>query len=157
MAFAGVVMILSIITRSWRNLVLILANTPFALIGGVVAVYISGAILTIGSMVGFVALFGISLRNSIMMISHYEHLVTVDGKPWGLATAIKGAGARLTPIVMTSLVTALGLAPLAAGMAEPGREVQGPMAMVILGGLFSSLLLNLLVLPTLTLRFGRFG
>lgn len=157
MAFVGVVIILSIITRSWRNLVLILANTPFALIGGVVAVYSTGAILTIGSMVGFVALFGISLRNSIMMISHYEHLVTVEGESWGLATAIKGAGDRLTPIVMTSLVTALGLAPLAAGMAEPGREVQGPMAMVILGGLFSSLLLNLLVLPTLTLRFGRFG
>lgn len=157
MAFAGVVIILSIITRSWRNLVLILANTPFALIGGVVAVYASGAILTIGSMVGFVALFGISLRNSIMMISHYEHLVTVEGLPWGLETAIKGAGDRLTPIVMTSLVTALGLAPLAAGMAEPGREVQGPMAMVILGGLFSWLLLNLLVLPTLTLRFGRFA
>jgi CzcA family heavy metal efflux pump len=157
MSLVGVVLILSLITKSWRNLILILANAPFALIGGVIAAFVSGAVLSIGSMVGFVALFGISLRNSIMMISHYEHLVTMERLPWDLPTAIKGAGDRLTPIVMTSLVTALGLAPLAAGMTEPGREVQGPMAVVILGGLFSSLLLNLLVLPTLSLRFGRFG
>jgi len=156
MAFAGIILVLSIITKSWRNLLLILANIPFALIGGVIATYFTGALLTIGSMVGFVALFGISLRNSIMMISHYEHLVSVETMPWGLKTAIKGAGDRLTPIVMTSLVTALGLLPLASGLSEPGREVQGPMAMVILGGLCSSLLLNLLILPTLTLRFGRF-
>jgi CzcA family heavy metal efflux pump len=156
MAFAGVVLLLSLITKNWRNLVLILINIPFALVGGVIAIYFTGAILTIGSMVGFVALFGISLRNSIMMISHYEYLVVIDGMPWDLKTAIQGAGDRLTPIVMTSLVTALGLMPLAAGMSEPGREIQGPMAMVILGGLFSSSVLNLLILPTLTLRFGRF-
>ncbi len=91
-----------------------------------------------------------------MMISHYEHLVSADGMRWGPEAAIRGAGDRLTPIVLTSLVTALGLLPLAAGMAEPGREIQGPMALVILGGLFSSSALNLLVLPTLALRFGRF-
>jgi CzcA family heavy metal efflux pump len=157
MAFAGVLLLLSIITKNWRNLILILVNIPFALVGGVIAIYFTGAILTIGSMVGFVALFGISLRNSIMMISHYEHLVVADGMAWELKTAIKGAGDRLTPIVMTSLVTALGLLPLAVGMSEPGREIQGPMAMVILGGLFSSSVLNLLILPTLTLRFGRFA
>jgi CzcA family heavy metal efflux pump len=157
MAFAGVLLLLSIITKNWRNLVLILVNIPFALVGGVIAIYFTGATLTIGSMVGFVALFGISLRNSIMMISHYEQLVVAEGMPWDLKTAIKGAGDRLTPIVMTSLVTALGLLPLAAGMSEPGREIQGPMAMVILGGLFSSSILNLLILPTLTLRFGRFA
>ncbi len=157
MAFAGVLLLLSIITKNWRNLVLILVNIPFALVGGVIAIYFTGAILTIGSMVGFVALFGISLRNSIMMISHYEHLVVAEAMPWDLKTAIKGAGDRLTPIVMTSLVTALGLLPLAVGMSEPGREIQGPMAMVILGGLFSSSVLNLLILPTLTLRFGRFA
>ncbi|WP_020176850.1 efflux RND transporter permease subunit [Methyloferula stellata] len=157
MAFAGVLLLLSIITKNWRNLVLILVNIPFALVGGVIAIYFTGATLTIGSMVGFVALFGISLRNSIMMISHYEQLVVAEDMPWDLKTAIKGAGDRLTPIVMTSLVTALGLLPLAAGMSEPGREIQGPMAMVILGGLFSSSILNLLILPTLTLRFGRFA
>jgi CzcA family heavy metal efflux pump len=156
-AFAGVLLILAVITRHWRNLLLVLCNIPFALVGGVIAIYLSGAVLTLGSMVGFVALFGISLRNSIMMISHYEHLVSVEHMPWGLETAIKGAGDRLTPIVMTSLVTALGLLPLAAGMSEPGREIQGPMALVILGGLATSMTLNLLVLPTLALSLGRFS
>ena len=156
LAFAGVVMMLAVITRHWRNLVLILANIPFALVGGVVAIYLEGAILSLGSLVGFVALFGISLRNSIMMIAHYEHCVAVEGMPWGLETAIKGAGDRLTPIVMTSLVTALGLLPLAVGLREPGREIQGPMALVILGGLATSMALNLLILPTLALWLGRF-
>jgi len=157
LAFAGVALVLSIVAGNARNLALIFANLPFALIGGVLAAHLSGGVLTIGSLVGFVALFGISLRNSIMMIAHYRHLVAAEGMDWGLATAIKGAGDRLSPIVMTSLVTALGLAPLALGAAEPGREVQGPMAIVILGGLISSLLLNLFILPTLALRFGRFA
>jgi len=157
LAFAGVALVLSIVAGNARNLALIFANLPFALIGGVLAAHLSGGVLTIGSMVGFVALSGISLRNSIMMIAHYQHLVAAEGMDWGLATAIKGAGDRLSPIVMTSLVTALGLAPLALGAAEPGREVQGPMAIVILGGLISSLLLNLFILPTLALRFGRFA
>lgn len=156
LAFAGVVLILAVITRHWRNLLLVLANLPFCLVGGVFAVYLSGGVLTLGSMVGFVALFGISLRNSIMMISHYEHLVSEEGMIWGPAAAVRGAGDRLTPIVMTSLVTALGLLPLAAGMTEPGREIQGPMALVILGGLFTSMTLNLLVLPSLALAFGKF-
>ena len=155
-AFAGVVLILAVITKHWRNLVLVLFNIPFALVGGVLAIYFDGAILSLGSMVGFVALFGISLRNSIMMVSHYEHLVAIDGLPWTLQTAINGAGDRLTPIIMTSLVTALGLLPLAAGISEPGREIQGPMALVILGGLATSMTLNLLVLPTLALSFGHF-
>jgi len=155
-ASAGVILILAVITKHWRNLVLVLLNIPFALVGGVLAVFASGAILSLGSMVGFVALFGISLRNSIMMIAHYDHLVTSEGKTWSLATAIQGAGDRLVPIVMTSLVTALGLLPLVAGMSEPGREIQGPMALVILGGLATSMALNLLILPTLALSFGRF-
>lgn len=156
LAFAGVLVVLAVVTRHWRNLVLVLANLPFCLVGGVLAVYASGAVLSLGSMIGFVALFGISLRNSIMMISHYEHLVASEGRTWSRATAIAGAGDRLTPILMTSLVTALGLLPLAAGVNEPGREIQGPMAIVILGGLFTSMALNLLVLPSLALAFGRF-
>src|SRR5260370_33209922 len=107
-------------------------------------------------MVGFVAVLGITLRNSIMMIAHYEHLVGVEGKSWGLDTAIEGATNRHTAILMTSLVTALGVLPLAIGMNEPGREIEGPMAVVILGGLLTSLALNLLVLPALALRYGRF-
>lgn len=155
-AAIGVVLLLSIVTRNWRNLLLVLVNLPFALVGGVLAVFATGGVLSLGSMVGFVTLFGITLRNSIMMISHYEHLVETDGMPWGLEAAIKGAGDRLTPILMTSLVTALGLLPLAIGMGDPGREIEGPMALVILGGLLTSMVLNLLILPTLALRFGRF-
>jgi Cu/Ag efflux pump CusA len=134
----------------------VLANMPFALVGGVLAVFATGGVLTLGSMVGFVTLFGITLRNSIMMISHFEHLVGEEGVVWGPEAAIKGAGDRLAPILMTSIVTALGLLPLAIGMNEPGREIEGPMALVIVGGLLTSMALNLLVLPTLALRFGRF-
>jgi Cu/Ag efflux pump CusA len=114
-------------------------------------------VLTLGAMVGFVTLFGITLRNSIMMISHFEHIVGNEGVQWGPEAAIKGAGDRLAPILMTSIVTALGLLPLAIGMSEPGREIEGPMALVIVGGLITSMALNLLVLPTLALQFGRFG
>jgi Cu/Ag efflux pump CusA len=108
-------------------------------------------------MVGFVTLFGITLRNSIMMISHYEHLVSIEGMAWRLETALRGASERLTPILMTASVTALGLLPLAIGSGAAGRQIEGPMAMVILGGLVTSTALNLLVLPTLTFRYGRFG
>jgi Cu/Ag efflux pump CusA len=90
------------------------------------------------------------------MIAHYEHLVEVEGLPWGLEAAIQGAVDRVIPILMTSIVTGLGVLPLAIGMGDPGREVEGPMAVVILGGLVSSMTLNLLVLPTLALRYGRF-
>jgi len=134
---------------------------PFALVGGVLAVWLTslageGVGLTIGSLVGFVTLFGITTRNSIMMISHFEHLVTEEGMTWGLDAAMRGASERLMPILMTATVTALGLLPLALGSGEAGREIEGPMAIVILGGLVTSTVLNLLVLPTLALRFGRF-
>lgn len=155
-AGAGVVLLLSIVTRNWRNLLLVLVNLPFALAGGVIAVLVTGATLSLGSMIGFVTLFGIAMRNSIMMISHFEHLVETEGRIWGRETAIEGAADRLVPILMTSLVTALGLLPLAIGMGEPGREIEGPMAVVILGGLMTSMALNLLVLPTVALAFGRF-
>src|SRR5215467_14441130 len=155
-AGVAIVLLLSIVTRNWRNLVLVLVNMPFALVGGVLAVFATGGQLTLGAMVGFVTLFGITLRNSIMMISHYEHLVEVEGLRWGVEAAIEGAGDGLAPILMTSLVTALGLLPLAVGMDDPGREVQGPMALVVLGGLLTSMALNLLILPALALHFGRF-
>lgn len=91
-----------------------------------------------------------------MMISHYEHLVSVEGMNWRLEAAVRGASERLAPILMTALVTGLGLLPLAIGSGTPGREIEGPMAIVILGGLATSTVLNLLVLPTLALRYGRF-
>jgi Cu/Ag efflux pump CusA len=156
-AGVGIVVLLSIVTRNWRNLLLIMANLPFTLVGGVVAAFLAGGVLSLGSLVGFVTLFGITLRNSMMMISHYEHLVQVDGRPWDLDTAVLGAADRLAAVLMTSLVTGLALLPLAIGMNAPGREIEGPMALVILGGLVTSAALNLLVLPTLALRYGRFA
>jgi len=155
-AGVGLVLLLSIVIGHWHNLVLVLVNLPFALVGGVLAVFVSGGWLSIGSMVGFVTLFGITLANSIMLISHFEHLVVKEGQTWGPETAIRGALERMSPILMTALVTALGLMPLAIGSGAPGREIEGPMALVILGGLLTSTLLNLLVLPVLALRFGKF-
>lgn len=111
----------------------------------------------LGGMVGFVTLFGISPHNSIMLISHYEHLVHVDRLSWGTDTAILGASERLVPILMTALVTALALLPLALTSGAAGNEIDGPMAVVILGGLITSTALNLIVLPVLALRYGRFG
>jgi Cu/Ag efflux pump CusA len=162
-AAVGILILLSIVFHSWRNLVLVLVNIPFAMVGGVMAVWLSSVFspgqssLTIGSLVGFVTLFGITTRNSIMMLSHFEHLVDVEGMAWGPETVMRGASERLMPILMTATVTALGLLPLALGTGEAGREIEGPMAIVILGGLATSTALNLLVLPTLALRYGRFG
>ena len=142
---------------SLRNLVITFLNLPFALFGGVLAVMFSGGWLSLGSLVGFVTLFGITLRNSIMLVSHYQHLVEVEQRPWNLETAKLGAAERLPSILMTALVTALGLMPLALGSGEPGREIEGPMAATIVGGLVTSTLLNLLILPTVLLHFGRFA
>jgi CzcA family heavy metal efflux pump len=156
LAGLGIVLLLSVVMRNYRNLLLVLVNLPFALVGGVFAAMVTGADLSLGSLVGFVTVFGITLRNSIMLISHYEHLVDAEGMTWGLDTALRGASERLAPILMTALVTGLGVLPLAVGSGDPGREIEGPMATVILGGLATSTLLNLLVLPTLALRYGKF-
>jgi CzcA family heavy metal efflux pump len=156
LAGLGIILLLSIVLMNGRNLALVLVNIPFALVGGVLAVFAGGGVLSLGGMVGFVTLFGITIRNSIMLISHYEHLVTAEGLPWEYTTAVRGASERLAPILMTALVTALGLLPLAIGSNAPGQEIEGPLAIVILGGLITSTALNLLVLPTLALRFGRF-
>jgi CzcA family heavy metal efflux pump len=163
-AAIGILLLLMVAFKNSRNLLLVLANVPFALVGGVMAVTLSGVLgtageggLSMGALVGFVTLFGITTRNSIMMVSHFEHLVTEEGMTWGLATAERGASERLMPVLMTALVTGLGLLPLAIGTGEAGREIEGPMAIVILGGLVTSVTLNLLVLPTLALRFGKFA
>jgi len=154
-AGAGIVNLPSVITRNWRNLLLALANLPFAFVGGVAAAFAAGG--GVLSLIGFVTLLGITLRNSIVMISRCEHLVEADGISWGMEAAVRGAADRLAPILITSLVTGLGLLPLAVGMNAPGREIEGPMALVILGGLFTSTVLNLLMLPPpLALRYGRF-
>lgn len=164
LAGLGVLLLLGTVFGIWRNLnlLLVLANLPFALVGGVLAVWLTGVLkheqpsLSVGSMVGFVTLFGITMRNSVMMISHYEHLVAQEGMTWGLAAAVRGASERIVPVLMTALVTGLGLLPIALGTGEVGREIEGPMAVVILGGLVTSTALNLLILPTLALWFGKF-
>lgn len=156
LAIVGVIIMLYIAFGRLRNLLLTLLNLPFALIGGVIAVMLTGGWISLGSLVGFVTLFGITLRNSIMMVSHFQHLIDAEGCIWNLETCIRGASERLPSILMTALVTSLGLLPLAAGSGEPGREIEGPMATIIVGGLVTSTLLNLLILPTVMLHFGRF-
>ena len=159
----GMVLLLGLAFGEARSVGLILANLPFSLVGGVLAIVLARLMgsdagqLTMGSLVGFVTLFGITMRNSIMLISHYGHLVEETGLAWGPELARRGAVDRVVPIVMTALVTGLGLLPLAFGSGDAGREIEGPMAVVILGGLASSTALNLLVLPVLAERFGRFS
>ena len=157
LAGVGVFLLLWTAFRRFKNLLLVLLNLPFALVGGVLAVFATGGVLSLGSLVGFVSLFGISTRNSIMLISHFEHLVDKEGETWGPRCVIRGAKERLLPILMTASVAALGLLPIAIGSGAPGREIEGPMAVVILGGLLTSTALNLLLLPALALRFGSFS
>jgi CzcA family heavy metal efflux pump len=155
-AAVAITLMLWLAQRRIRNVALTLLNMPFALSGGVLVLAAVGGGVTLGALVGFVTLFGISLRNAVMLVSHYEHLTLAEGLPWDATTARRGAIERLVPILMTALATALGLLPLALGSGAPGREIEGPMALVILGGLFTSTALNLLLLPSLALRFGKF-
>lgn len=157
LAGTGVLIFIYLAIGSLRLMLLTLCNLPFALIGGVAAVLLTHATLSVGSVVGFVTLFGITVRNSIMLLSHYRHLVEVEGRPWTQATALLGAQERLPSILMTALVTALAMFPIAFNSDNPGREIMGPMAAIIVGGLASSTVLNLLLLPGILLRYGRFG
>jgi Cu/Ag efflux pump CusA len=152
----GVLVLIFLAVDSVRHTLLTLVNLPFSLAGGIAAAFLTGGTLSIGSMVGFVTLFGITVRNAIMLISHYRHLVELENKPWNLDTAIQGAQERLPSILMTALVTALAMLPIAIDSDNPGREIMGPMAAIIIGGLVSSTILNLLLMPTILLEFGRF-
>ncbi len=155
LALALIVMIL-FVSFSWRaNSWLVLANLPFALVGSVAAIALTGIGVSLGTVVGLVTVFGVSARNAILQLAHYEHLVEKEGAPWNTQTVIRGANERLVPILMTAAVTALGLAPLAFGMNLPGQEIEGPMAVTVLGGLVSSTVLNLFVLPALARRYVR--
>lgn len=156
LAFAAILGLLAISLRDAPNVLLVTANLPFALVGGIAAVWITGIPVSLGAAVGFVTVFGITLRNALMLLSHYRQLVFEEGHPWSRETAHLGAMHRLTPILMTASATALGLLPLAIRANLPGQEIEGPMAVVILGGLFSSTVLTLLVLPALALRYARF-
>ncbi|HKE95663.1 MAG TPA: efflux RND transporter permease subunit [Povalibacter sp.] len=150
---ALIVLILTMAFRWRANAWLVMINLPFSLIGSVLAIALTGIGLSLGAVVGLVTVFGVSARNSILLLAHYEHLVEVEAAPWTLDTVLRGARERLTPILMTAAVTALALMPLAFGTNRPGEEIQGPMAITVLGGLVSSTLLNLLVLPALAYRY----
>jgi CzcA family heavy metal efflux pump len=155
LALVLIVVILSVSFRWRANSALVMVNLPFSLIGSVFVIAVTGVGLSLGTVVGLVTVFGVSARNAILQLAHYEHLVEVEGAPWDVATIARGANERLIPILMTAAVTALGLAPLALGLHESGQEIEGPMAVTVLGGLVSSTLLNLMVLPALAQRYSR--
>ena len=155
LALVLILMVLMVAFRRRANSWLVMANLPFSLIGGVLAIAMTGIGISLGTLVGLVTVFGISARNAILQLAHYEHLVEIEAAPWDMQTVLRGANERLIPILMTAAVTALGLAPLAFSMTHPGQEIEGPMAVTVLGGLVSSTFLNLLVLPALAHRFSR--
>ena len=153
-AGTGILLLLWVVLGSVRQLLLVLLNLPFALVGGVAAIHFSGGVLDVGGLVGFVTLFGITVRNGIMMVSHWQHLREAEGMEWGPELIWRGARERLAPVLMTATVTGLGLLPIALGGGSAGGEIEGPMALVILGSLVTSTALNLLVLPLVYRRFG---
>jgi CzcA family heavy metal efflux pump len=141
--------------RRWRLAVLTFLTLPMALVGGVLAAWLSGGIISLGSLVGFFTVFGIAARNGILLINHCQHLEEHEGMEFGPQLVLRGARERLSPILMTSLATGLALVPLVVLGSRPGHEIEHPLAVVILGGLFTSTLLNLFVVPSLYLRFGH--
>ena len=151
----GILLLVWLEFRSGRITALVALSLPFALVGGVVGVALTGGVLSLGSLVGFVTVIGISARNGIMLLSHYDHLHRVEGEAFGPALILRGAEERLVPILMTALCAGLALLPLVIAGDEPGHEIEHPMAIVILGGLVSSTLLNLFLMPALYARFGQ--
>ncbi|MDP9085014.1 MAG: efflux RND transporter permease subunit [Pseudomonadota bacterium] len=154
-AFVLIVLLMALAFGRARHVALVLLSLPSTLIGGVAAVVLTGGTLTLGAMVGFVALFGMAARNTILLISHYDHLVRSEAQSWNLATAVRGAEERLTPVLLTALLTGLALLPVGLQLHQPGHEIEGPMAVVILGGLVSSTLVSLLLIPPAAARWLR--
>jgi Cu/Ag efflux pump CusA len=154
-AAIGVLFLLVVAFGSWRLALLFFVTLPMALVGGVLAAYATGGTLSLGSLVGFFTVFGIAARNGILLINHYQHLEREEGEPFGPALVLRGALERLSPILMTALATGLALVPLLVYGDIPGHEIELPMAVVIVGGLVTSTLLNLFVVPPLYLRFAR--
>jgi CzcA family heavy metal efflux pump len=154
-ALALILILLQVSLGGWRPALLVFLTLPFALVGGVIAAWGTGGILSIGSLVGFFTVFGIAARNGILLINHAQHLEREEGETFGVDLVLRAARERLAPILMTSLATGLALVPLVVLGARPGHEIEHPLAVVILGGLLTSTLLNLFVTPLLYLRFGR--
>ncbi|RNL57341.1 efflux RND transporter permease subunit [Arthrobacter oryzae] len=154
-ALLVVYLLLQAAFRSWRLATLAILTLPVALVGGVIAAHMSGGILSLGSLVGFLTLMGIAARNGILLINHCQHLETHEGMTFGPALVLRGAAERLSPILMTTLATALALVPLVVMGNIPGHEIEHPMAVVILGGLVTSTLVNLFIVPSLYLKFAK--
>jgi len=152
---AGLFMLLVLAFGKARDAILVMVNLPLALIGGVAGVFLAGGVLSVASMIGFITLFGIATRNGIMLVSHIQHLMTEEGVTDFRAAVERGAHERLVPILMTAMAAGLALIPLALGGGKSGSEIQTPMAIVILCGLTTSTLLNMLVVPALYLRYAR--
>ena len=155
LALLGILLILYSDFKSMRMTLMAFLTLPFALVGSILAVLLSGGVLSLGSVVGLVTVIGIAARNGIMLISHYRHLELNEGMGFGWDLILKGSQERLLPIIMTALATGLALLPLIIGGNKPGHEIEFPLAVVIFGGLITSTLLNLLLLPALYLRFGQ--
>src|SRR5215472_2089696 len=154
-ASVAILLLLQASFRRWRLALLAFVTLPMALVGGILAAWAGGGIISLGSLVGFFTVFGIAARNGILLINHWQHLEQGEGMRFGTELVIRGARERLSPILMTSLATGLALVPLVLLGERPGHEIEHPLAVVVLGGLATSTLLNLLVLPSLYLRFGR--
>jgi Cu/Ag efflux pump CusA len=152
LSLALILLLLYMEFRSVRQALLVMVNLPLALVGGVFAILLTDGVLNIATLVGFITLFGIAVRNGILMVSHYNHLLA-EGEP--LREAVwRGSMERLNPVFMTALTAGLALLPLALAGGEPGNEIQSPLAIVVLGGLLTSLALNMVVVPVLYMRFG---
>ncbi len=156
-AAIGILLLLQASFGSFRLAALSLLTLPMALVGGVLAASIGGGVISLGSLVGFFTVMGIAARNGILMINHFQHLERYEGEAFGPALVLRGAQERLSPILMTALATGLAVVPLVTAGQIPGHEIEHPLAVVILGGLVTSTLLNLFVVPSLYLRFGRRG
>jgi len=154
-AALAILLLLQVSFGSWRLALLIFLTLPMALVGGVLANYLAGGVISLGSLVGFFTVFGISARNGILLVNHCQHLEKHEGEQFGAALVLRGARERLSPILMTSLATALAVVPLVVLGDRPGHEIEYPLAVVILGGLVTSTLLNLFVVPSLYLRFAH--
>ncbi len=158
LAVAAVVVIYLLLQAafaSWRLATLVILTLPVALVGGIFAAFVTGAVLSLGSIVGFLTVMGIAARNSILLINHCQHLERYERETFGADLVLRGAAERLSPILMTTLATGLALVPLVVMGEIPGHEIEHPMAVVILGGLITSTLLNLFIVPPLYLRFAK--
>lgn len=154
-AAIGIFFLLQTSFGSFRLAMLSFLTLPSALVGGVLAAYLGDRVISLGSLVGFLTILGVAARNGIMLIDHFQHLERHEGEPFGPGLVLRGARERISPIMMTALTSALAILPLVVAGSIPGHEIEHPLAVVVLGGLVTSTLLNLFVVPSLYLRFGR--